>query len=96
MPTTPHQRKLFRNHNFIKNQNQTTELANTINRFRDIDSAAINLTLTLTLTVTLTLTLTLTQTLTLGLSLGLGVAWGHFQNKNFFVYTTFKDFSLKV
>ena len=86
MPTTPHQRKLFRNHNFIKNQNQTTELANTINRFRDIDSAAINL----------TLTQTLTQTLTLGLSLGLGLAWGHFQNKNFFVYPSFKDFSLKV
>ena len=90
MPTKPHQRKLFRNHNFIKNQNQSTELANTINRFRDIDSAAINLTLTQTLT------LTLTQTLTLGLSLGLGLAWGHFQNKNFFVYPSFKDFSLKV
>ena len=40
----------------------------------------------------------LTPTLTLGLSLGLGLglAWGHFQNKNFFVYTTFKDFSINV
>ena len=40
----------------------------------------------------------LTPTLTLGLSLGLGLglAWGHFQNKNFFVYTSFKDFSLNV
>ena len=36
----------------------------------------------------------LTPTLTLGLSLGL--AWGHFQDKNFFVYTSFKDFSLNV
>ena len=40
----------------------------------------------------------LTPTLTLGLSLelGLGLAWGHFQNKYFFVYTSFKDFSLNV
>ena len=36
----------------------------------------------------------LTPTLTLGLSLGL--AWGHFQDKNFFVYTSFKDLSLNV
>ena len=37
-------------------------------------------------------------TLTLGLSLelGLGLAWGHFQNKYFFVSTSFKDFSLNV
>ena len=40
----------------------------------------------------------LTPTLTLGLSLGLGLglAWGHFQNKYFFVFTSFKDFSLNV
>ena len=40
----------------------------------------------------------LTPTLTLGLSLGLGLglAWGHFQNKYFFVYTSFKDLSLNV
>ena len=38
----------------------------------------------------------LTPTLTLGLSLGLGLAWGNFQNKYFFVYTSFKDFSLNV
>ena len=40
----------------------------------------------------------LTPTLTLGLSLGLGLglAWGHFQNKYFLVYTSFKDFSLNV
>ena len=40
----------------------------------------------------------LTPTLTLGLSLGLGLglAWGHFQNKYFFVYTRYKDFSLNV
>ena len=40
----------------------------------------------------------LTPTLTLGLSLGLGLglAWGHFQNKYFFVYPSFKDFSLNV
>ena len=37
-------------------------------------------------------------TLTLGLSLelGLGLAWGHFKNKYFFVYTSFNDFSLNV
>ena len=29
-----------------------------------------------------------------GLELGLG--WGHFQNKYFIVYTSFKDFSLNV
>ena len=40
----------------------------------------------------------LTPTLTLGLSLGLGLglAWGHFQDKYFFRYTRFKDFSLNV
>ena len=40
----------------------------------------------------------LTPTLTLGLSLGLGLglAWGHFQDKKFFVSTSFKDFSLNV
>ena len=40
----------------------------------------------------------LTPTLTLGLTLGLGLglAWGHFQDKYFFVYTSFKDFSLNV
>ena len=40
----------------------------------------------------------LTPTLTLGLSLGLGLglAWGHFQNKYFFVYSSLKDFSLNV
>ena len=40
----------------------------------------------------------LTTNLTLGLSLGLGLglAWRHFQNKYFFVYTSFKDFSLNV
>ena len=43
-----------------------------------------------------TLTLTLSLTLGLGLGLGLGLAWGHFQDKNFFVYTGFKDFSLYV
>ena len=38
----------------------------------------------------------LTQTLTLGLSLGLwlGLAWGHFQDKKFYIYTRFRDFSL--
>ena len=36
--------------------------------------------------------------LTLGLSLGLGLglAWGHFQTKYFFVFTSFKDFFLNV
>ena len=40
----------------------------------------------------------LTPTLTLGLSLGLGLGldWGHFQDKKFFIYTSFKDFSLDV
>ena len=38
----------------------------------------------------------LTPTLTLGLRLGLGLAWGDFQNKYFFVYTSCKDFSLNV
>ena len=42
------------------------------------------------------LTPTLTLGLSLGLGLGLGLAWGHFQNKYFFVYTSFKDFSLNV
>ena len=39
----------------------------------------------------------LTPTLSVGLSLGLrlGLAWGDFQNKYFFVYTSFKDISLK-
>ena len=37
-------------------------------------------------------------TLTLGssLGLGLGLASGHFKDKNFFVYTSFRDFSLNV
>ena len=40
----------------------------------------------------------LTPTLTLGLSLriGLELAWGHFQDKIFFFYTSFKDLSLNV
>ena len=40
----------------------------------------------------------LTPTLTLGLSLGLelGLAWGDFQNKYFFVYTSLKHLSLNV
>ena len=40
----------------------------------------------------------LTPTLTLGLSLGLGLglAWGAFQNKYFFVYTSLKHLSLNV
>ena len=38
----------------------------------------------------------LTPTLTLGLSLGLGLAWGHFQDIKFFIYTSFKDFFLDV
>ena len=40
----------------------------------------------------------LTPTLTLELSLGLelGLGWGDFQNKYFFVYTSFKDLSLNV
>ena len=39
-----------------------------------------------------------TPALTLGLSLGLGLrlAWGHLQNKYFFVYTSFKDLFLNV
>ena len=40
--------------------------------------------------------LTPTQTLGLSLPLGLGLAWGHFQDKNFFIYTSLKDFSLNV
>ena len=36
----------------------------------------------------------LTPTLNLGLSLTL--AWGHFQDIKFFIYTSFKDFSLNV
>ena len=36
----------------------------------------------------------LIPTLTLGLSWGL--AWGHFQDIKFFIYTSFKDFSLNV
>ena len=36
----------------------------------------------------------LTPTLTLGLNLGL--AWGHFQDRKFFIFTSFKDFSLDV
>ena len=38
----------------------------------------------------------LTPTLTLGLSLrlGLGLAWGHLQDKKFYIYTSLKDFSL--
>ena len=46
----------------------------------------------------LSFSLKLTPTLTLGLSLwlGLGLAWGHFQNKYFFVYPSFKDFSQNV
>ena len=40
----------------------------------------------------------LTPILCLGLrlELGLRLAWGHFQNKYFFVYLSFKDFSLNV
>ena len=38
----------------------------------------------------------LTPTLTLGLSLGLGLPLRHFQNKKFFIYTSFKDLSLDV
>ena len=40
----------------------------------------------------------LTPALTLGLSLGLelGLAWGHFQDKNFLVSSSFKDLSLNV
>ena len=33
---------------------------------------------------------------TFGLGLGLGLAWGHFQNKYFFLCPSFKDFFLKV
>ena len=40
--------------------------------------------------------LTLTLTIRLSLGLGWGLAWGHFQNKYFFVYPSFKDFSLNV
>ena len=40
----------------------------------------------------------LTPILTLGLSLGLGIglAWGHFQDKKYFILTSFKDFILEV
>ena len=38
----------------------------------------------------------LTSNLLLGLSLRLGLAWGHFEDKKFYIYTTFKDFSLDV
>ena len=34
----------------------------------------------------------LTSNLMLGLSLGLGLAWGHFEDKKFFINTTFKYF----
>ena len=40
--------------------------------------------------------LTPTLTLALSLGLGLGLALSHFQDKNFFVYTSFKDFSLNA
>ena len=40
--------------------------------------------------------LTLTLTLGLSLGLGLGLAWGYFKDKNFFVHTSFKHFSLNV
>ena len=46
------------------------------------------------LSFSLELTPTLTQELSLGL--GLGLASGHFYDKKFFVYTSFKDFSLNV
>ena len=38
----------------------------------------------------------LTSNLILGLSLGLGLAWGHFEDKKFFISTTFNDFFLNV
>ena len=38
----------------------------------------------------------LIPTLTLGLTLRLGLAWGHFEDKKFLTYTTFKGFSLDV
>ena len=38
----------------------------------------------------------LTPTRTLGLSLGLGLAWGHFQDKYFYVSTKHKDLFLNV
>ena len=46
----------------------------------------------------LSLSQELTPNLTLGLSLGLRLllAWVHFQDKNFFVCTSFKDLSLNV
>ena len=44
----------------------------------------------------LTPTLILGLSLGLSLGLGLGLAWGHFQDKYFFVYGSFKDFSLNV
>ena len=48
------------------------------------------------LSFSLELTPTLTLKLELGLGLGLGLAWGHFQDKKFFVLASFKDFSLEV
>ena len=38
----------------------------------------------------------LTPTLSVGLSLRLGLAWGHFEDKKFVIYTTVKDLSLDV
>ena len=76
------------NHSFSKLYIKTINDLDPGLNLPEIDSAGINL--------ILTLTLTLTQTLTLGLSLGLGLAWGHFQNKYFFVYPSLKDFSLNV
>ena len=40
----------------------------------------------------------LTPNLSLGLSLclGLGLAWGHIEDKNFFIHTTFKHFFPEV
>ena len=46
----------------------------------------------------LSFSLELTPTVTLRLILGLelGLAWDHIKDKKFFIYTTFKDFSLDV
>ena len=38
----------------------------------------------------------LSPTLTPGLTLRLGLVWCHFEDKNFFIYTTLKHFSLDV